>query len=248
MQLPRWLIRFRLARAVHVLAGVIRRALSPARAPRTSLFPRSISRQIRFSSVEPRSAQARRAAHAHQGSQRCGTLRHLDGRTPPSSGIQSRTGRRGWSRSRPSPPRRARRADTGATGNEFGAMSLPLPVRRPTVCDGSTSSSAAHDRRKPSNTLAAVMALPPDCPQRRWVVPRRPPARRQRGKLRRDRPAVPVYLFWRTSPGHPADHRTCRQSGTGPVRLLLRRPAVPRRHRRCSRLPGPRRADGGHGS
>jgi diacylglycerol O-acyltransferase / wax synthase len=116
----------RLARAVHVLAGVIRRALSPARAPRTSLNRRvETGRQIRFLRLSL--AAVKHAAHAHQGKVNdvvlaiwTGGLRHLlASRAEPVAPLEPITTIPASSRSA---------GHTGTTGNEFGAMSLPLPV------------------------------------------------------------------------------------------------------------------------
>jgi WS/DGAT/MGAT family acyltransferase len=116
----------RLARAVPVLAGVARLALSPARAPRTSLNRRvETGRQIRFLLLSL--AAVKHAAHAHQGKVNdvvlaiwTGGLRHLlASRTEPVARLEPIT-------TIPTSLRSA--GDTGTTDNEFGAMSLPLPV------------------------------------------------------------------------------------------------------------------------
>ena len=116
----------RLARTVPVLAGVARRALSPSRAPRTSLNRRvGTGRQIRF--IRFSLAAVKHAAHTHQGTVNdvvlaiwTGGLRHLlASRAEPVARLEPIT-------TIPTSSRSA--GDTGTVDNEFGAMSLPLPV------------------------------------------------------------------------------------------------------------------------
>ena len=116
----------RLARALHVLADVTRRALSPARAPRTSLNRRvQTGRRIRF--LQLNLPADTHAAHAHQGKVNdvvltiwTGGLRHLlASRAEPVERLEPIT-------TIPTSSRPA--GGTGTTGNEFGAMSLALPL------------------------------------------------------------------------------------------------------------------------
>jgi len=138
-----------------------------------------------------------------------------------------------------------RRSDSGRSSQVRRRRQLPQP---------SEAQSRSRERRlvpvPPSPTLAPIpgICVTASVGDTAGPVLRRPPARRQRGSHQRDRPAGPGVSVRRAGPGHPADRRTCRQHGTGPVRLLLRRPAVPRRHGGRSRLPRPRRADGRHGN
>jgi diacylglycerol O-acyltransferase len=116
----------RLARALHVLAGVARRALTPPRAPRTSLNRRvEAGRRIRF--VRLQLAAVKHVAHAHQGKVNdvvlaifTGGLRHLlVSRAEPVARLEPIT----------TVPISSRSAsETGTIDNEFGALSLPLPV------------------------------------------------------------------------------------------------------------------------
>ena len=116
----------RLATDLHVQAGVARRALSPARAPRTSLNRRvQAGRRIRFLRLDL--AAVKHAAHAHQGKVNdvvlaiwAGGLRHLlVSRAEPVDRLEPVT----------TVPTSSRSAgDTGTIDNEFGAMAVPLPV------------------------------------------------------------------------------------------------------------------------
>ena len=115
-----------LAKALYVLAGVARRALSLARAPRTSLNRRvETGRRIGFLRLDL--AAVKRVAHAHRGKVNdvvltiwTGGLRHLlVSRAEPVARLEPIT----------TVPTSSRTASSrGTTGNEFGAMSLPLPV------------------------------------------------------------------------------------------------------------------------
>lgn len=118
-----------LARAVHVFAGVARRAAGPARAPRTSLNRRvEAGRQIRFLRFDL--AAVKHAAHAHQCKVNdvvlgiwAGGLRHLlVSRGEPVARLEPIT-------TMPTSPRAA--SGSGKAGNEFGAMYLPLPAWEP---------------------------------------------------------------------------------------------------------------------
>jgi diacylglycerol O-acyltransferase len=115
----------RLARTIPVLAGVARRALSPSRAPRTSLNRRvETVRQIRFLRLSL--TAVKHAAHAHQGKVNdvvlaiwTGGLRHLlASRAEPVEQLEPIT----------TIPTSSRPPGDGTVDNEFGAMSLPLPV------------------------------------------------------------------------------------------------------------------------
>jgi len=116
----------RLAGAVRVHAGVARQALSPARAPRTSLNRRvETGRRIGFLRLSL--AAVKQVAHAHQGRVNdvvltvwTGGLRHLlASRKEPVARLEPIT----------TVPASSRPAGgTEAAGNEFGAMALPLPV------------------------------------------------------------------------------------------------------------------------
>jgi diacylglycerol O-acyltransferase / wax synthase len=116
----------RLATDLHVQAGVARRALSPARAPRTSLNRRvQTGRRIRFLRLDL--AAVKHAAHAHQGTVNdvvlaiwAGGLRRL---------LVSRAEQVEQLEPVTTVPTSSRSAgDTGAIDNEFGAMAVPLPV------------------------------------------------------------------------------------------------------------------------
>ena len=116
----------RLATDLHVLAGVARRALSPARAPRTSLNRRvQTGRRIRF--LRLNLTAVRHAAHARHGTINdvvltlwTGGLRHLlASRAEPVQRLELVT-------TVPTSSRSA--SDMGAVDNEFGAITLPLPV------------------------------------------------------------------------------------------------------------------------
>jgi WS/DGAT/MGAT family acyltransferase len=115
-----------LAKALHVLAGIARRALSPARAPGTSLNRRvETARQIRFLRLDL--AAVKHVAHAHQGKVNdvvltiwTGGLRHLlVSRAEPVAQLEPIT-------TVPTSSRTA--SSTGTIDNELGALSLPLPV------------------------------------------------------------------------------------------------------------------------
>lgn len=116
----------RLARAAQVFAGVARQALSPARAPRTSLNRRvETGRRIRFVRLDL--AAVKHVAHAHQGKVNdvvltiwAGGLRRL---------LASRTELAARLELITTVPASSRAAGgTGTAANEFGAMALPLPV------------------------------------------------------------------------------------------------------------------------
>jgi len=115
-----------LGKALHVRAGVARRALSPARAPRTSLNRRvETGHRIGFLSLNL--AAVKHVAHAYQGKVNdvvltiwTGGLRHLlVSRAEPVARLEPIT-------TVPTSSRTA--SSTGTIDNEFGAMSLPLPV------------------------------------------------------------------------------------------------------------------------
>lgn len=113
----------RLARALHVLAGVARRALNPARAPRTLLNRRvETGRGIRF---RLSLVAVKHLARARQGKVNDVDARHLDRRAPPPTGVQSRARRpSGADHDRAHLVAPGNR--DGTIDNEFGAMSLPL--------------------------------------------------------------------------------------------------------------------------
>jgi diacylglycerol O-acyltransferase / wax synthase len=116
----------RLAKGLRVLAGAARPALSPARAPRTSLNRRvQPGRRIRSARLDL--AAVKHAAHAHQGTVNdvvltiwAGGLRHLlVSRAEPVERLELVT----------TVPTSSRPAgDTGTIDNEFGAISVPLPA------------------------------------------------------------------------------------------------------------------------
>ncbi len=116
----------RLAEDLHVQAGVARRALSPARAPRTSLNRRvQAGRRIRFLQLDL--AAVKHAAHARQSKVNDvvlaiwsgGLRRLLVSRAEPVDHLEPVT-------TMPTSSRSA--GDTGTIDNEFGAMAVPLPV------------------------------------------------------------------------------------------------------------------------
>lgn len=119
----------RLGRAVRVFAAVARRAGGLARAPRTSLNRRvEQGRQIRF--LRLRLAAVKHVAHEHQGKVNdvvlaiwTGGLRHLlISRSEPVTRLEPIT----------TVPTSSRAVGgSGPSGNEFGAMYLPLPVWEP---------------------------------------------------------------------------------------------------------------------
>jgi WS/DGAT/MGAT family acyltransferase len=155
----------RIARAVHVRVRVVRQAVSPARAPRTSLNRRvEAGRRIQFLRLDL--AAVKHVAHAHQGKVNdvvltiwTGGLRHLlTSRAEPVARLEPIT----------TVPASSRPASGGATaGNEFGAMSLPLPVceadaeRRLNLIVGRTREAKAKQHPAAAMGMIARLSAPP---------------------------------------------------------------------------------------
>ena len=154
-----------LAKALHVLAGVARRALRPARAPGTSLNRRvETGRRIRFLPLNL--AAVKHVAHAHQGKVNdvvltiwTGGLRHLlVSRAEPVARLEPIT-------TVPTSSRTA--SSTGTIDNEFGAMSLPLPVwqadverRLDLIIDRTRDAKAGQHPAAVMGLLAGLSATP----------------------------------------------------------------------------------------
>jgi len=184
----------RLARAVPVLAGVARRVLSPSRAPRTSLNRRvETNRRIRF--VRLSLAAVKRVAHTHQGKVNdvvlaiwTGGLRHLlASRTEPVARLEPIT-------TIPTSSRPA--SESGTVGNEFGAMSLPLPVweagaeRRLDLVVGRTREAKAGQH--PAAAMGVIARLSAT-PLGRYLAAHQHAVNVQVTNVAG--PPVPVYLF-----------------------------------------------------
>jgi len=147
----------RLATDLHVLAGITRRVLTPARAPSTSLNQRvQTGRRIRF--LRLNLAAVKHAAHARQAKVNdvvltvwTGGLRHLLlSRAEPVERLEPVT-------TVPTSFRSA--SDTETAGNEFGAMSLPLPVWEADVERRLDLIAARTREAKAEQHPAAVMGL-----------------------------------------------------------------------------------------